>query len=984
LGKRILLAFVLVVGFAPARASDPPALTFNCPAVNSVPRPCKDAVDAPAASTIWFEVTVPTLNGSTGALDANSVTATLSWAGGSEPMIGANKTWQPGYSGSSVSFTESGRAGVGFYTARALPLLPSTAYTVTVYARTLDGVPINPAARAWSFTTRRSLSGAAVSWNLDLGLPTVRWEGRWFAGEVKVQFDSSRTYDQEPVYGMVDAARVKAPEFFLQQRDFPYLGDYWQAGLGAFDGNPNVVRELETRRITAMVDQGQSSILTVADSIEAPLFGIAPGRAPSLDYHKNDRVLVCDRYGSEQTTVLSVSDADRTVKVARLTKPASAWVLDYPDAHRADNPTTPDNFTLPLGALRKYQPSGTPVYYWTRVDDELDQHVAHGRKPLITFHGSPYDLCRIAIGENEYGGACPDRPKNYAEWDGFVRTYVKHLIVRYGVQVAGWYFSIGNESDVDLFWKGTDNEFLEYYDYTLNAVLRAFEEEGLDASPVKVGGLEATGLFPGYEDQILYHCSPNVDYPYPGLIEDRNFVCTNPAFDAKRASRVDSICRTHANEGCPLDFLSVHTYNHAAAAAETIRRARNVSLALDPVWYDHLFVNSHETTPDWMPRRDPASAEMYRWGGFLPAWGGDYFRRLLDDGLADPRKARGESVITVWPFNYNFQGYTSIAGQMRIDDNGDGLQDRVEPVRTPFFLFNQLMSGMSHDLRPVPAAADAGVVMAGWRSVEPAADRILLYAHDPLDTGCAETGGWDVSLRLTLLRFPVVEVTEYRIDRDHPAKVALDRLPLKDPTTGLYSPAEVADLLAAAVLAPYAPPVRHDVAGGTLDLTTRLHSQAVVFLDVHRPDPDGDGVYDPDDNCPAAANSDQANADGDSAGDACDCAPLDPTVWTTPLEVGGLVLSSPAPTRLAWAGQGTGARYDVAGGALSQMRSDGGVAGAGCLDDDLSAATAEDSRPGPEPGEGLYYIVRAENACGAGTYGASSSGSERSLSAACP
>jgi hypothetical protein len=581
--------------------------------------------------------------------------------------------------------------------------MPSTVYTVAVSARTLDGVPIDPGASSWSFTTRRSLDGASVSWTVDLAQPTVHWEGRWFAGEVKVQFDSSRTYDQEPVYDMIDASRVEAPDFFVQQRDFPYLGDYWQAGLGAFDGNANVVRERETRRIVAMADQGASTILTLTDLVEGPLFGIGPGRALSLDYKKGDLVLVCDRYKSEVGTVQQINDAANTIKVSGLVSPAGSWVLNYPEAWRADNPTTPDNFTLPLGALRKYRPSGTPVYYWTRTDDELDQHVAHDRKPLITFHGTPYDLCRKATGENEYGGACPDRPKDYAEWDAFVRTYVGHFIERYGAQVADWYFSIGNEPDLPLFWVGTDAEFLEYYDYTLNAVLRAFEERGLDASAIKVGGVEATGLFPGYEDQILYHCSPNVSHPSPSLVPDTNFVCMNPAFDAKRAQRVNAICQAHANQGCPLDFLSVHTYNHAAAAAQTIRRARNSSLQLDPVWYASLPVCSHETTPDWMPRNDPASAEIYRWNGYFATWGGDYFRRLLDDGLADPRKARGQSVVTVWPFNYNFQGTASIVGQLRIDDNGDGTQDRVEPVALPFYRFDELASRMSHDLRPIPA-----------------------------------------------------------------------------------------------------------------------------------------------------------------------------------------------------------------------------------------------------------------------------------------
>ncbi|HNX40402.1 MAG TPA: thrombospondin type 3 repeat-containing protein [Methanothrix sp.] len=40
---------------------------------------------------------------------------------------------------------------------------------------------------------------------------------------------------------------------------------------------------------------------------------------------------------------------------------------------------------------------------------------------------------------------------------------------------------------------------------------------------------------------------------------------------------------------------------------------------------------------------------------------------------------------------------------------------------------------------------------------------------------------------------------------------------------------------------------------------------------------DGDGLGDSCDNCPAAANPDQADADGDGVGDACNC-PASPSV----------------------------------------------------------------------------------------------------------
>jgi hypothetical protein len=52
-------------------------------------------------------------------------------------------------------------------------------------------------------------------------------------------------------------------------------------------------------------------------------------------------------------------------------------------------------------------------------------------------------------------------------------------------------------------------------------------------------------------------------------------------------------------------------------------------------------------------------------------------------------------------------------------------------------------------------------------------------------------------------------------------------------------------------------------------------------------DADGDGVADSGDNCPAASNPDQADADGDHHGDACDCGPLDAAVHPEAVELPG-------------------------------------------------------------------------------------------------
>ena len=116
-----------------------------------------------------------------------------------------------------------------------------------------------------------------------------------------------------------------------------------------------------------------------------------------------------------------------------------------------------------------------------------------------------------------------------------------------------------------------------------------------------------------------------------------------------------------------------------------------------------------------------------------------------------------------------------------------------------------------------------------------------------------------------------------------------------------------------------------------------------------------------------------------------DCSPLDATTWAAPTEIAGLTVDGATSTTLAWlAGSGGAAdAYDVAGGTLDALRSDGGTISAACLDNDAAAATWVDSRPDPDPGQGYYYVVRAQNLCGNGTYGAGSDGMERAP-AACP
>jgi hypothetical protein len=76
--------------------------------------------------------------------------------------------------------------------------------------------------------------------------------------------------------------------------------------------------------------------------------------------------------------------------------------------------------------------------------------------------------------------------------------------------------------------------------------------------------------------------------------------------------------------------------------------------------------------------------------------------------------------------------------------------------------------------------------------------------------------------------------------------------------------------------------------------------------------------------------------------------------------------------------------YDVASGALGDLRSSGTVAGAVCTGDDVAGTTWDDTLGDPAPGAGFYYLIRGQNDCGSGSYGVSYDASERVPTIDCP
>ena len=165
-----------------------------------------------------------------------------------------------------------------------------------------------------------------------------------------------------------------------------------------------------------------------------------------------------------------------------------------------------------LGVYREVD--GEPVHDFTGIDRVYDALLATGLRPVVELSYMPRDLASDPAQTVFAYEAVISPPKDWDRWADLVTDLTAHLVDRYGLEEVRdrWSFEVWNEANLDVFWSGTQEEYLRLYDVTVTAVRKV----------------------------------------------DERLVVGGPSSAA--AQWVELLLEHAASSGAPVDFVSTHTY----------------------------------------------------------------------------------------------------------------------------------------------------------------------------------------------------------------------------------------------------------------------------------------------------------------------------------------------------------------------------------------------------------------------------------------
>jgi xylan 1,4-beta-xylosidase len=456
---------------------------------------------------------------------------------------------------------------------------------------------------------------------------------------------------------------------------------------------------------------------------------------------------------------------------------------------------------------------GKPVYDWTIVDRIFDRYIERGMRPLVEIGFMPEDL---SSRPDPYRHRwAPDRPydeiytgwtyppDDYARWADLVHAWVVHSVERYGrEEVENWHWEPWNEPDIG-YWRGTTEEYLQLYDYTVDAVLRALPT-------ATVGGPHTTG--PGHESgsaflrAFLDHITRGTNYATGEAGSPLHFI----AFHAKGFPRiVEGPPGPHVRMDLGLQLRDI------AAGFAIVKSYPALA---------HLPVIIGESDPEGCAacsvKDNPHNA--YRNGTLYASYTAAAFPRKIE--LADRTGANLLGAVT-WAFQFEDQPW--FAGFRSLASNGV-----AKPVLSVFRMFGMMRGnrvavsgGTGYDaMRIVAESVRAEPDVNAFAAADGSSATVLVWNYHDDDVP-AEAA----PVTVTVAGIPAERALlhHYRIDREHSnAWEAWKAMGSPQaPTAEQY-----AELEKSSELALLESPAWLDVRGGAVTVPLTLPRQGVSLL----------------------------------------------------------------------------------------------------------------------------------------------------------
>lgn len=132
------------------------------------------------------------------------------------------------------------------------------------------------------------------------------------------------------------------------------------------------------------------------------------------------------------------------------------------------------------------------------LDEVYDRFLESGLRPVVELSFMPLALCAdpdYTVFEYQ---AAVSVPKDWDRWGELVRDLTVHLRERHGAdEVASWEFEVWNEANLEVFWNGTQADYLRLYEVAARAIKSVDER-------IRVGGPSSAAA--GWVGALLEHC----------------------------------------------------------------------------------------------------------------------------------------------------------------------------------------------------------------------------------------------------------------------------------------------------------------------------------------------------------------------------------------------------------------------------------------------------------------------------------------------